>query len=85
MIDSKEREIGLSNGKYILNDLQLEQDMKEMGDRQLLEFCVRLGYSNAIRISGLESRTKKELGATGGIGAIIGVAVATVFESLWRR
>ena len=72
-------------GKYVLNDLKLEETIKGMGDRELLEFTVRLSYSNAIRIFNLEGQNKKRLGITGGIGVFIGGIIIGVIEYFRTR
>ena len=81
-----------TNGRYFLNDLELEQAIKQMDDRQLLEFTARETYTvsnlaanHEKRIKCLENRRKKEIGATGGIGAILGVAIASAIDFLLRR
>ena len=80
------------NGGYILNDLEFAQKIHQMSDRELLEFTAKetynvtiLAHSNHSRIEKLESRTRKELGATGGIGAVFGVAIASVIDYFLRR
>ena len=85
-------ETEMPNGRYFLNDIELEQAIKQMDDRQLLEFTARqtyavsnLAFTNEKRIGRLESRSKKELRATGGIGAILGVAIASALDFLLRR
>ena len=70
----------MPNGKYILQDLEFESQIKEMGDRDLMEFTAKLSYSNAIRIFKLEARDKKTLGLTGGIGVFIGGIIIGVME-----
>ena len=75
----------MPNGRYILNDLEFEKQIKEMSDRELMEFSARLGYTNCIRIQSLENRSKKAMGATAGIAGILGVAIASVIDYFLRR
>ncbi len=72
------------NGRYILNDLEFDREIEEMSDRKLAEFSAKLGYSNAIRITKLENRGKRSMGAAGGAGVLIGGIIAGVFE-FFRR
>ena len=69
----------MPNGNYVLNDLELEEKMRDMSDRQLLEFNTRqsyattiLAHSNEKRIKGLENRSKKAFALSGGVGTLIG-------------
>ena len=82
----------MPNGRYINENLDFEEHIHTMDDRSLLEFVARQQYEtsklcpiHAREIKALQSRTKKELGATGGIGAILGVAMATALDYLLRR
>ena len=82
----------MPNGRYFLNDMELEQAIKQMDDRQLLEFTARQTYdvsnlaaNHEKRINRLESRRRKELSATSGIGAILGAAIYTAIDFLLRR
>ena len=75
----------MPNGRYILNDLEFEQQMKEMSDRELLEFTARLGYTNCIRVQALERRNKRTMAASGGAGGIMGVAIAATIDYFLRR
>lgn len=77
----------MPNGDYILNDLELEEKMRNMNDRQLLEFNVRqsyattiLAHSNEKRIKGLENRSRKAFALSGGAGTIIGGAIIAVIN-----
>jgi len=78
----------MPNGNYILNDLEFERTIKQMGDRELMEYTARLSYSTTIRCSNLENRingrmlTKKTTGFLAGAGALIGgigVGIADYF------
>jgi len=72
-------------GKYVLNDLEFEEKIKGMCDRELQEFTARLSYSNAIRIFALEGQNKRRLGITGGIGVFIGGIIIGVIEYFRTR
>ncbi len=74
----------MPNGKYILNDLEFDKQIKEMDDRELMEFSARLGYSNAIRISSIEGQRRKALGLTGGLGVFVGGVIVGLVE-FFRR
>ena len=78
----------------MLTDLDFEKQLEEFGDDQinLLKFLARQQYQtqklcpiHSKKIEKLESRHRKELGTTGGIGAMIGVAIASAIDYLWRR
>ena len=75
----------MPNGRYILNDLEFDKEIKAMGDRELMEFTAKLSYSNAIRIISLEGKNRKAMGAVGGAGALIGVAIASLIDYFIRR
>ena len=80
----------------ILSDMDFEQHLQEMGDDQLalLKFVARQQYSMSLlcplhdkRLKNLENRTKKEIGVTGGISAIVGgaiIAAINYFTSRWQ-
>lgn len=74
----------MPNGKYILNDLEFERQIREMGDRELSEFTAKLAYSSAIRISSLEGKSKKIMAASGGAGAIITGIIIGLIEYFRR-
>lgn len=74
----------MPNGKYVLQDLELNKEIKTMSDRELSEFSVRLAYSNAIRITSLEGRNKKAMGASGGAGVFIGGIIVGVMDYFRR-
>jgi hypothetical protein len=82
----------MPNGRYFLNDLAFEQQIKDMSDRQLLEFTARQTYdvsilatTNAKKISTLEHRDKKFAGAMGGIGGAIGAGIITAINYFTGR
>ena len=70
----------MPNGKYILQDLAFDRQIKEMESRELQEFTAKLSYSNAIRIMNLEARDKKTLGITGGVGVFIGGIIIGIIQ-----
>lgn len=82
----------MPDGRYLLNDIEFEQAIKEMDDRQLLEFTARQTYSisNTVaghdkRIKSLEGQSNRRSGFIGGAGAIIGAAVSSIVDYLVRR
>ena len=84
----------MADNPNMLSDMDFEQKLNEQGDNQaeLLKFVARNQYQmsklcpiHSKKIEKLENRTKKELGATGGIGAIIGVAIASVIDYFMRK
>lgn len=74
----------MPNGKYILNDLEFDKQIKEMNDRELMEFSARLGYSNAIRITSMEAQRRRAIGMTGGLGVFVGGVIVGLIE-FFRR
>ncbi|GAG90101.1 unnamed protein product, partial [marine sediment metagenome] len=77
----------MPNGRYFLNDMEFEQHIKKLSDRQLLEFTSRQTYDISIlarhnekRISALEGQSNRRTGIIGGGGAIIGAAVVAVID-----
>ena len=82
----------MQNGKKILNELEFEQHIAKLDDRGLIEFVARQQYDMSIicpihadKIKKLETRRKKELGASGGFGAFIGAAIVGVLDYFIRR
>jgi len=75
----------MSNGGYILKDLDFEDKIENMDDRKLLEFTARLSYSNAIRIMTLERRGKRTIGSISGISAMVGAAFVGAIDYFLRR
>jgi len=75
----------MPNGKYILNDLQFDKEIKEMPVRELLEYTAKLSYSNAIRITSLESSKKKTSGVVGGASGLIAAAIVAMIDYFMRR
>lgn len=70
----------MPNGKYILNDLEFEKELKAMSPDDKIDFIARLSYSNAIRITSLEGRYKRLLSIAGGVSLIISGVVASVVK-----
>ena len=82
----------MPNGRYFLNDMEFEQHIKNLSDRELLEFTARQTYdvsilaaSNKKRVGKLESQSNKRSGVRGGGGAMIGAAVVAVIDYFVRR
>lgn len=83
----------MPNGRYILNDMDFEEKIHQMNDRELLEFTARQMYDvcllaadNKKRINSLEKMDRKAFSLTSTIGAFFGAAVAILSEFfLWRR
>lgn len=76
----------------ILNELEFEKHIAALSDRGLIEFVAREQYRMSRLcpihdrdIKALQHRSRKELGATGGLGAILGVAIAGVIDYFLRR
>lgn len=81
----------MSSNEFI-SDMQLEERLQAMNDRQLLEFTARQVYDvtgvvgkHDKRIKVLEGRGKKETGITGGLGAVVGAAVVAVVNYFTGR
>lgn len=77
----------MPNGRYFLNDMEFEQHIKNLSDRELLEFTARQTYdvsivagSNKKRIGKLEGQSNKRSGVIGGGGAMIGAAIVAVIN-----
>lgn len=73
------------NGNEYLADLEVEEKIQKMSDRELLEFNARQTYDlcgavakHEKRISSLEGRNRKQSGIIGSIGGVIGAAVVAV-------
>ena len=82
----------MPNRNYMLNDMEFEQKIHQMGDRELLEFTARQMYDVSLlaadsrkRIDTLEKRDRKAFSVTGGLGAFFGAAVAAITDFLIRR
>lgn len=76
----------------ILGDLEFEQLITGMDDRGLLEFVARQQHAMSkicpdhdTRLKRVEGRRKKSLGASGGIGAVVGAAIVGVIDYFARR
>jgi len=76
------------NGRYImLNDLEYEEKIRRMNDRELLEFTTRQIYDiytitedNRKRIEALERIDKKAFSIVSGLGAFAGAAIAVIVD-----
>jgi len=82
----------MSNGQTILDEMEFEEKTRGMSDRKLLEFTARQYYILAIfanktekRVTGLENRSRRAFGLTGGAGAFIGAAIAALIDFIIRR
>lgn len=82
----------MPDGRYMLNDLEFEEKIQRMNDRELLEFTARQTYDvcllaadNKKRINSLEKRDRKTFNLTGGLGAFFGAAIAVVADFFIRR
>lgn len=78
----------------MLSAINFEEHLKEMGDNQLelLKFVARQQFAmsrlcptHSKRIEQLEHRTRREIGATGGIGAAIALAITYALDYLFRH
>ncbi len=76
----------------INEELEFEQHIAGLNDRELIESVARQTYDlkktcpvHSRRIEALESRTKKEMGVSGGIGVGIGAVIAGVIEWFIKR
>ena len=77
----------MPNGRYFLNDIEFEQHIKNLSDRELLEFTSRQTYDMSIlarnnekRVSKLERQSNRRTGIIGGIGALVGATVAAIIN-----
>jgi len=85
-------EEAMNNKREFLNDLEFEEHLSVMGDRELQEFIARQTYSvytlarsNERRINILESRGNKFIGLVGAIGAFVGAIIIAVINYLAGR
>lgn len=78
----------------MLSDMEFEQRLTEMGDNQteLIKFVARQQFEMSKLcpihdrdIKKLQNRNRKEIGATGGIGALFGASLAAILDYLMRR
>jgi len=89
----------MPNGNEFISELDLEQRIKGMDDRQLLEFTARQTYENCQvittntksiekhdkRITALESRKNKTTGLWAGAGTFVGAAIVSVINFFANR
>lgn len=76
----------------MLNEAEFENEMKEMSDRQLIEFTARQVFGihtnckkEDIRIKALESRDKKTFGLSGGAGAVFGGIMVAIIDYFTKK
>jgi hypothetical protein len=74
------------------NDLKVEEQIKEMGDRDLLEFVARqtsilVGVVNLQdkRISKVEAKDSRIMGIVGGFGTVIGAIIVGTINYFIRN
>ena len=77
----------MNNNRKFLNDLEFEDHLKDMSDRDVLEFTARQTYnvcqlasSNERRINILERRGNKFIGIVGAVGAFVGAIIIAVIN-----
>jgi len=82
----------MPNGKELVNELEFEQHIKNLNDRELIEFVARQQYDTSKlcpvhdrRLRDLEKRGRKETGITGGAGAVFGAFVMGAIDYFLRR
>lgn len=75
-----------------LNDIEIEQHIKEMDDRSLMEFTARQVYdvcllaaSNERRIVTLEKQGHKITGIAGTFGTLFGAAIVAIVDFFVKR
>jgi len=77
----------MPNGKQVISDIEYEQHIKYMDDRQLLEFTARQVYDLCVKVSedrkrieALERIDKKAFSIVSGLGAFAGAAIAVIVD-----
>lgn len=66
-----------------MNDqAEFEEHMKEMSDRELMEFTARSVYTHGVQIKSLQNSNKKRLGISGGISAAVAAGIVMGFNWL---
>ena len=82
----------MANG--VLSDMDFEKHLNEMGDNQpeLIRFIARQQWQMSKlcpvhdkAIKNLQNRNRKEMGAIGSLGAILGAAFAGIIDYFVRR
>lgn len=68
------------SGNGFLTDLEVEERIQEMSDRELLEFTARQVHNHSKRIAALESTRRKVTGTWAGIGTFVGAAVVAAIN-----
>ncbi len=76
----------MSNGEEFLDDAALEETLRDMEDRKVIEFAVRQIYKQSRncascqkRVSKLEAQNRKNLGLGVTVGGAVAAAMATLF------
>ena len=82
----------MPNGRYVTNELDFEQHISGMKDRDLLEFVARQNYETCLRcekhnkrITSLETQSKKISGIAGGIAGIIAAIIVAIINYFVRN
>ena len=82
----------MPNGRFVTNELDFENRITNMADRQLLEFVARQNYETCIRcekhnsrITTLENQSKKISGIAGGITGLIAAIIVGVVNYFIRN
>ena len=77
----------MPNGKEMLGDLEFEQRIGELSDRELQEFTARqifearkVGADHEERIAGLEGRSRKAFMFSGGAGTFVGGIIVGIID-----
>jgi len=77
----------MTNKRQFLNDLELEERITGMSDRELMEFTARQTYdvcnlarNNEQRIELLEKRGNKFIAVVGAVGTFIGAIIIAIIN-----
>ena len=77
----------MTNGLNFLNDMEFEERLAGMGDRELQEFIARQTYdvcalagSNERRINFLEKRSTRFISALGSLCAVVGGGIVALIN-----
>ena len=73
----------MTNGNELLKEMEFKQRIERMKDRELSEFTALQVWDIQGRVSRLEKRKRFTVGASGGIGAAAGAALAFLID--WAR
>ena len=81
----------MPNGKEMLGDLEFEQRIGELSDRELQEFTARqvfevrkVSANHEQRIAGLEGRSRKAFAFSGGAGTFVGGVIVGLINFFYR-